>query len=265
MSKEVNQKDEMNEKLAMWIENNVPDDEEEREILMNWARLCERAVQDKLNIGVDNPESYIAIYCIIFDEILARLAQERQTHSEYSIYIADIVEIGYDDAKDDGVTDKVGNFVPYIYDLDGDNFEIGKKEINALEGSTAITSDELTSSERCIAWVSAHIQKQKKTLNDIATNAVKTLFEEVQIDLSTPVVVYPIFAICHQQLREYVKLLQHESGKSSEAIDVCGNFKIYAQMMDKDGKIAVEYKPDPAHKLSTKSDVSATASHEDED
>ena len=264
MSKEVNQKSEVNEKLEKWLQDNVTDDPEEREVLMNWARLCERAVRDKLNIGIDHCEAYLAIYCTIFEAILARLEEERNTHSAFAINVADVVEIGYRDADDDGESEKVGNFVPYIFDLNADNFEIGKNEINSLEGSTALTADDLTSAERCTAWVSAHVQKQKKTLNEIATVALKELSDTVDIDLSSAVTVYPIFAICHQQLREYIKLIQSESGKSAASMDVCGNFTVYAHLVD-NGEVAVEYKPDPSHKLSTKSDAIATASHEEDE
>ena len=47
-------------------------------------------------------------------------------------------------------------------------------------------------------------------------------------------------------------------------MDVCGNFTVYAHLVD-NGEVAVEYKPDPSHKLSTKSDAIATASHEEDE
>lgn len=263
MSKEKNQKEKINKKLERWLNNNVPDDEEERKLILDWASLCERAIREELNIAIKKPEAYLAIYCTIFDAILDKLTKERTNHSQFSINVAGVVEIGYDDSNNDDETEKMGNFAPYIYDIESGKFEIGKKEIDALENSTAITSDELSSIEKCTAWVSAHVLKQKKALNDIATVAIKTLAESVDIHLGNPVVVFPIFAICHQQLREYIKILQQESGKSSEKMDVCGNFTIYAHLVD-DGILAVEYKPDPSHKLSTKSDGTATASHEDE-
>lgn len=263
MGKEKNQKDEINKKLEQWLRNNVPDDEDERKVLLDWASLCERAIREELNIAIKNPEAYLAIYCGIFDAILDRLTKERTTHSHFSINVAGVVEIGYDDSTNDDETEKMGNFAPYIYDIDGPKFEIGKKEIDALEDSTAMTADELSSIEKCTAWVSAHVLKQKKALNDIATTAIKYLAEAVDIHLGNPVVVFPIFAICHQQLREYIKVIQKESGNSSEKMDICGNFTIYAHLVD-DGVVAVEYKPDPSHKLATKSDGTATATHEDE-
>lgn len=268
MAKEKNQKEELNEKLEAWIRDNIPEDEEEKKKIMNWAKVCGKHIFETLDISLDEPAGWIAIYTTVIEKIIEQLAAMRSKHSQYAINIADVVEIGYDDGEIDDDEEKQGNFSPYIFDLEAKNsdnmFEISKEDIDSNEETAGRTVEELSPIEKCTCWNSNNIKYQANTLNKIATEVMKTLGQDIDIHLGNSVVVFPIFTICHQQLREYMKLLQYESGSSSEAMDICGIFTVYAHLVE-EGEVAVEYKPDPSHKLATKSDATATARHDDDE
>ena len=247
MNKE-NLKNEENELLQKWFEDTVVEDREE------CVQIAETAMNECLkrwNVFLGDAQTTLAFYSIIYDCILEKLKEKQgEGKEQFAINIGDIVEIGYDNSEDDEESEKAGNFSPYIFD--------GEKKIQVDE------NPDLSTVERCTEWSSKNIEKQRKTLDQIATNALKALAEKVDVHLSSNVVVFPCFCTIHEQLVEYMRLKHAELNENEVSINFAGNFDIYARVVE-GGDVAIEYSPKPSQKLSIKSDATATAVHDDED
>lgn len=237
-----------NELLKTWYENTVVEDQED---CNNIAGMATKECLKRWNIGIgsdDEPETVLGFYSCVYDTIIDELRSKRGDKNEFAINIADVVQIGYDDSNDDGEQEKQGNFCPYIYD-------IGHK--------TDVDEDpDLDSIERCVRWNSENIKAQKKTLSEIATNAVKNLHEQLDIHLGSPEAIFPVFTTIHEQLVLYMKIKQAESGESEVMINFAGNFDVYCRLIE-GGDVVIEYSPKPSQKLGIKSDAGATAPSEE--
>lgn len=244
----MNKNEKENELLKTWYENTVVEDQED---CINIAGMANKECLRRWNIGLggeDEPEVALGFYSVVFNSIVDMLRSKRADNNEFAINIANVIEIGYDDSTDDGEQEKPGNFCPYIYDL-------GVK--------TNIDEDpDHDSIERCVRWNSENVKEQKKTLSEIASNAVKTLHESLDIHLGSTEAVFPLFTTIHEQLVEYMKTKQAESGTSTVMINFCGNFDIYCRLVE-GGDVAIEYAPKPSDKIGIKSDSTATAPKEE--
>ena len=234
-------------KLAVWMEDHVVDDVEEN---MEIAELCMRALKDQWNVGFKHPETVLGFYGIVYQTIIQRLAQERENRSSYGVRIRTL-EIGYDDAEDDGVMTKPGSFCPYIYEIPESELEDAK--LIDMEG---------TSVERCTEWVSNNLKQQPNLMNEIATQAVKNLADG-DIHIAYSVLVFPIFYTIHTEMVQYLKLKREESGESEKMINFAGTFDVYARVQE-NGDTVIEYSPVPSDKIGIKSDAMASATKESE-
>ena len=234
-------------KLAIWMEDHVVDDVDEN---LEIAELAIRALKDQWNVGFKHPETVLGFYGTVYLTILKRLAQERENRSAYGVRVRTL-EIGYDDAEDDGVMTKPGSFCPYIYDIPESELEDAK--LIDMEG---------TSVERCTEWVSNNLKHQPNIMNEIATQAVKNL-ADIEIHIAYSVLIFPLFYTIHQQMVEYMKLKRVEKGDSEYMINFTGAFEVYARLQE-NGDTVIEYSPVPSDKLDIKSDAMASATKESE-
>ena len=99
MTNEEREENKLAEKLEVWFLNHIVDDIEEN---MEIAELSIRALKDQWNVGFKHPETVLGFYGTVYLTILKRLAQERENRSAYGVRIRTL-EIGYDDAEDDGL------------------------------------------------------------------------------------------------------------------------------------------------------------------
>ena len=245
MAIEEREESKLAEKLELWMEEHVVDDLEEN---MEIAELCMRALKDKWNVGFRHPETILGFYGIVYQTIIQRLAQERENRSSYGVRIRTL-EIGYDDAEDDGVMTKPGSFCPYIYDIPESELEDAK--LIDMEG---------TSVERCTEWVSNNLKQQPNLMNEIATAAVKNLADN-DIHIAYSVLVFPIFYTIHTEMVQYMKLKREETGDSEKMINFAGAFDVYARLQE-NGDTLIEYSPVPSDKIGIKSDAMASATKE---
>lgn len=245
-----------NELLEKYIEDIISEDYEEN---IQIAQLAKSELFRVWKIGFDEEELkeedpdagaklVLGFYSKVYECIMEKLREKRADKSDYGIKIADIVLIGYDDSNDDGESEKVGNFCPYISDMQH------KKIDNDFD-------PEDTSIERCTRWMTENVKEQRKTITDIATNAMKKLSTDIAFHANSPTVIFPMFATIHEQLVEYMKLKRAEEDVSEYMINFCGCFDIYSRLTE-DGDSVIEYSPNPSQKLDTKSDATASAENE---
>lgn len=238
---------ERNLKLEEWFNDNVVDDIEECQKVAESAIIeCKK----HWNIGFGDSMTVLGFYGIVFDSILEKLIEKRAKKATFEINIGNVVAVGYDDASDDGVSEKVGNFCPYIADVG--------KDVEYID------DPDLSTVEKCTEWTSNVIKNQRDTINQIATTAVKKLHEEINVDLGSSSAVFPLFCTIHKQLVGFMKVALADLGKSEYMINFCNRFDIYIRTLE-DGETVIEYSPKPIQKLAIKSDAIATAPSEDAD
>jgi hypothetical protein len=232
-----------NELLEQWYDDNVVEDQAE---CMQIGGMAQDRILSHLNIDIA-PKSCLAFYSIVFEEIIKALAAKRADEDEFVINIANIVKIGYNNVKDDGNYEVVGNFNIVIQD-------VGK--------TPKFTEDSmLTSLERCTEWMSMNVNEQPKLINTISTAAIKSLFDKVQLHLGQPECVFPIWSLIHLSLVDFVKVSRTEKNESDYFINFCNNFEIHAQLAE-NKDVIITYKPNIAEKLNIKSNLLATSTHE---
>lgn len=240
-------KKQLPKKLNEWMLLNVVDDVEEN---IEIGRLAQRKLLSEFNIGFEFPETVIATYGSIYQTIMKMLKEKQSDAPVYGIRIKDL-EIGYDDAEDDGVMEKVGSFCPYICEVPEDE----------LTENTSIDKDGTNSVERCTQWMSNNMQQRANFVNQVSTQALKNLAEDVDIHPAYSVIIFPIFYTIHQQMVEYLKLKRIENNSTEERITFAGMIKTFIRM-DENTDVFVEYSPVVSDKWGMKEDSKATGVHE---
>lgn len=233
-----------NVKLQNWMEMNVVNDVDDN---IQIAEVAQREILAKWGIDVGSPECALAVYAITYNAIMERMITERATKRSWECSIADMVTFGFDDSDDDEISEKTGNFCPFIYDRGNE--------------AAPITEPGATTIERCTEWNSKYITTKAKTLDEIATVAVKNWSEIADIHAETTVVVWPLFTTIHEQLLKYMNIKRIDAGQDTIMMTFCSCFDIYSKK-DENGNSIIEYSPLPVQKLAIKSDGTATGINE---
>lgn len=240
-----------NVSLLNWFDNTVIEDVEDCQTI---GAISQAELLRLLNIGFggdegdeDGDKAVLGFYSMVFEAILEKLAEKRADKSEFAINFADIVEIGYDNSEDDGEQEKVGNFCPYMADLGG---TVEMKDGYESKGSV----------ERCTEWMSENFKDKKaKTVDEIATAAMKKLKDRIELHIAEAPIIIPAFCIIHGEIVKYMKIKRMNENLSDCMINFAGNFEVYCRLTGDGDDVAIEYSPNPSDKLSIKSDATATA------
>ena len=132
-----------NSKIQTWVDEYIRDDREDNFMI---AQIAIEELSKNLKLGFTSPETVLATYGVIYDSIVEVLVSQREKHSSFDINIAGRFEIGYSDADGDADMEKMGSFVPHIFDLDS-----GKKTYEDNENKKSV--------ELCIEWLSQNVTK----------------------------------------------------------------------------------------------------------
>lgn len=231
-------------KLNQWIRDNFVQDQE---ICKNIAKEAIQQIYDCFRIRFTTDETVLAFYSKVYDAIMDILWDKRSTHSEYAINIADRVEFGYVDNTDEDM-EKVGSFVPYIYNLDTPVSDFASDDISAK------------SIELCTEWATNNVKSQIKTIHDISVRATK-LLAEVDIPNPDENIIIPCFVKIHEAMVAYLKHyydLYHYKEDNPDTyelnVDFCGNFNVVVRK-DAENQTVLEIAPNVASKIGTKDDA----------
>ena len=241
-----NQREDVNEKLTTWYENNVVDDREDNSTI---AEVCIRDCRDRFNIDLGDVPTVLAIYAFTLDSITEQLRSMQDKLSEAEIHVDDIVAFGYDNLSDDD-TEKQGNFSPYMFDLGGRLDYTRDPDSNSVDN--------------CTKWMTMKLRDYPKMWDEIASRVLTNLSDICDIPISQSCIVLPIFAVIQSQLCKYMDVKRKDENKSEISITFAGCIDVFARKTEDNGS-TVEFKPMPSTKLGIKSDAKATAAHEDED
>lgn len=240
MAKESN-----NPKIQRWVDDNLVDDKEDNFMI---AQIAMRELSKNFRMAFTSPETVLAAYATIYDSIVEVLIDQRENHSSFDIDIAGRFEIGYSDADQDVDMEKMGSFVPHIFDLNS-----GKKTYEDKENKKSL--------ELCIEWMSQNVTKNTDIIKKISTVAFKNLKDRIGLHFGQEECCIPVFVNIHECMISYLKLKQEENGEYETTINFASCFDVIVRMTE-DKEQIVEYCPSIAMKLTTKSDAVATAKHE---
>lgn len=227
-----------------WFQKYVVEDQEECIIIGESSR---EQCLEFWNCDIGDGKTALAIYSVIYDQILKALKEQRANRSQFALTIADIVEIGYDDDTKDAETEKLGNLSPFIVHLGGH-----------VKYQPAIDKETVA---RFTEWTSANITTNRNLLDQIATASISGLDKIFNIELAVSAGVWPIFCTIHDQLCGFLKVKLEEHQMNDVSINFAANFDAYCRRYE-DGGTGVEFSPKPSQKLFTKGDGVATAVHE---
>lgn len=232
------------ELVESWFNEYVVEDQE---ICLLIGEAAREQCLKLWNCDIGDGKYALAIYTVIYSELLNELRTKRAKKSHYAISISDIVEVGYDDDTKDAETEKQGNLSPFIVNLGGH-----VKYEPPIDKET---------SARFVEWNSSNLTKNVETLNSIATASIKSLYDSFRVELSESAGIWPIFATIHDQLNGFLRVKLEEQQTNEICIDFASNFDAYCRKYE-DGTIGIEYSPKPSQKLFTKGDGVATAVYE---
>lgn len=251
---DINQKEEVNETLERWYEDTIGHDKANEKDNKEVARLAARECMDKLNIGFegeDGLQSILAIYSFAITSIYEELATFQSKRDEFEIHIGKIVAFGYDNGKDDGESEKLGNFCPTMT-----NLERGI-EVKRDQGEPSM--------QICTKWSNENITDMQETWNRIAERTLELLAKEVDIHLASPWAIIPIIAVVQTQLCAYAKIKREDSDNKSQYSFLFAAIINVIASLQEDGSTKVEFMPTQNIKLTVKSDRGATSVKENLD
>lgn len=231
-------------KLREWVADNVTEDQE---ICYNAAKEAAKQIYDCFKIEFTTEETILGFYSMVYQAVMATLLKKRETNSSYVINIADRLEIGYRDSEDEDM-EKVGSFVPFIYNLENQTTDFGTDDPTAK------------SIELCTEWETQNVKNQVKTLHEVAVTAIK-LLNNIGIPNPDEVIIIPCFTMIHEAVIAYFKhyfeiyYYKEDDVDTYELyINFANNFNVSLRK-DADKQTVVEIAPNVSMKVDTKNDA----------
>lgn len=235
---------EVETKTKKWFRENVVENAED---LRRIGGFANRILHDKLNMGINDDETTIAIYGIIFETFAKSIAKKETEYNDFKANIAGRLEIGYTttDNEDD---EKSGNFMVYMRNIQNDT--ASDDSVNDDNDSSTI--------ELCTEWNAANIKVQADFLKECAAEARKKLGEYINLKIDSHEFIIPVFCIVHSQILKYLKVKRVEEGKTEFEINIAGLYIAGVEETD-DAEEEIYFIPSIALKLMFKNDSLASS------
>lgn len=231
----------MSTKSENWFKKNVKEDEKHIEMI---ADLSKKALFDTLSITIKTSDVVMALYGSIFETIMDYVKEQQKDKSSYSINIANRLEIGYTNKEDEN-QEKVGNFMVYMKCLEN-------------KGKAAeIDEDETRSVELAAQWNAANVTSNVEAIKEISQRALRSVDDDVDIQLGSLELVIPIFSIIYEQIVGYMKIKRAELDVEELEINLCNLCTVIAQRND-EGDTVIYFAPTVAKKREYKNDKDAS-------
>lgn len=231
--------------IKRWVTDNIVDDIEDN---IKIAQLAIRKLNDNFSVGFGSPETVLAFYGVVYDSIIEVLKEKREKKSSYNINIAGRFEIGYTDSEENEDQEKMGSFVPYVFDLNSN--KVTNKNV-----------EDKKSLEACIEWSSQNLKENPEVIKEISTKALTNLKDRIDLHLGHYEIIIPLFVNIHECMISYLKLKQAEADEYETYINFASCFDVFVRR-NEEKEQNIEYCPTITMKLETKSDAVATAKHE---
>lgn len=230
--------------VTRWFKDYAVNNREELKIVCD---LTARSAETQFNMYLKsgNTEVYAVVFYATFMTILDFIRSKQKTHNNFTIEIANSVNLGYTN-NDDEDNEKVGNFMPIM-----EYISVNRNIVN----DNSMTED--SSSVNCIKWKELNIKKTADYYKDIQEKTFETLRSEYKTSLRTSEAVIPLFCIFLDNLTNELKHKFNElkdTGISEVSINCLGLFDIYYSFDEETNTEILEYQPNITMKLKLKQD-----------
>lgn len=231
--------------VTRWFNDYAVNNKEDLKIICDLtAKSAEQ--QFSMYIRSGNNEIYACIFYATFIAILEFIRSKQKVKKNFTIEIANSVNIGYSN-NDDEDNEKVGNFMPIM-----EYIGINRNLIN--------TSSELSidhTAESFIGWKDLNIKKTADYYKEIQESAFNKLKTDYHANLHTSEACIPLFCIFLDNITNVLKIKYQEAegtGVSEVSMNVLGLFDVYYSYDEDAGQEIIEYQPNIMMKLTLKSD-----------
>ena len=233
--------------VTRWFRDYAVNNTTEMKIISN---LTARAADEQFNIILKsgNNEIFAAVFYGTFITILEFLREKEKKYNNFTIEIANSINIGYVNNNDDN-NEKVGNFMP-VMEYIGINRKIIDNEKIDVNRTT----------NNCIRWKELNIKQNVEFYKNIQEKAYERLKKEYHVDLRTSEAVIPLFCIFMDYITNVLKIKFKEADGtdvSEVSMNVFGLFDVYYSFNAEDNQEIIEFQPNITMKLALKSDDNA--------
>lgn len=235
--------DEKMSRAEVWFEKNVVDNTEE---IAQIGELAARMIADKLRTDIE-PATTIATYGVIFESILRVLSQKQNQYKSFSVNICDCISVSYNNYEDTDA-EKNGNFAPFIQQI-----ATGPLPDTGLDVASH------RSIELLAAWNNSHVSEQPDVITEIASDAVRHLYDELGLKTMIKEAIMPIFCVVHDCIITWLKMYRVDTKAMSAVLHVCGLYTVTV-VETTDGDENVEYECHVFSKKNTKDDYTSVSS-----
>ena len=212
--------------------------------------VCDMTARDaeeqfKMRLKSGNTEVYAVVFYATFKCILDFIKTKQKTYNNFTIQIANSINIGYTN-NDDEDNEKVGNFMPLIEYISVNRSIVDDSPME--EDTTAINY---------IKWKELNIKKTAEYYKEIQNNTYELLRTEYKTSLRTAEAVFPLFGCFMDNITNLLKFKykEMEGTKISEIqMDILGLFTIFYSYDSEEDNEVIEMQPDIFTKLYLKND-----------
>lgn len=208
------------------------------------ARSAEQQFAMYLKSG--NTEVYSVVFYATFMTILEFIRSKQKTYSNFTIEIANSINLGYTN-NDDLDNEKVGNFMP-IMEYIGINRRI-------VDSASSLDVDR--TSQNFMRWKELNIKKNVEYYKEIQERAYEKLKSEYKTNIRTSEAIIPLFCIFMDHIVSMMKIKFQEAkdtNVSEVSMNVLNLFDVYYSFNEEENKEIIEFTPNVAVKLALKAD-----------
>ena len=230
--------------VTRWFKDYAVNNREELKIVCDLtARSAEE--QFKMYLKSGNTEVYAVVFYATFVTILDFIRGKEKTHNNFTIEIANSVNLGYTNNVNDD-NEKIGNFMPIMEYISVNRNIVNENSLS--EDSTATNF---------IKWKELNIKKTADYYKEIQEKTFALLQQSYKTSLRTSEAVIPLFCIFMDNLTNVLKQKFNEmngTGISEVSMNVLGLFDIFYSFDEESGQEIIEFSPNIAMKLALKQD-----------
>lgn len=240
----------------------------DREDVKRVCDLTARSCWDQFKIYIPDTigtEIYAEIFHGTFMSILKFLREKESKYKQYSILIANSINIGYDNNTNED-NEKVGNFMPIMEYVNinrnvVDSYDIPYNDAAELKSKKLVVPKDHTD-RQIMLWKVNNVHEAIENYNKIQQDAVQLLLDDYKVDLRNDEAIFPIFCIFMDNVSNVLKMKYRElqgTSVSEVKFNVLSLFDAYYSYDPDDDKEVIEFQPNIAMKLALKNDDAAAA------
>lgn len=230
--------------VTRWFNDNCSNN---RDDIRTICELTARSAEDQFGMSLrsGNSEVFAVIFFATFMSILDFIKEKQKRYNNYTIEIANSVNVGYTNNDSDD-NEKVGNFQP-LMEYIGSNRNI----INSSQ------MDVDTTTKNFILWKELNVKKNIEHYKEMQELAFAKLLSEFKTDIRTSEGIIPLFCIFMDNIIGLLKMKYREAegtGISEVSFNVLGLFDVFYSFNEDDNQEIIEFDPNITMKLALKSD-----------